>query len=213
MRELMALPFIMGGISLLIWFSLPTADELRAEYAPEIGQRLEWVARATQRLPRDGHAGPAGCAERPSPAPVRISGDETRSNTEVLSGDDLRDFGLGSPLAADVDFYTRGQLGYLMYWHLHPPYGGSRRMGKDRTDTEILAPLATRYLVLYGVEDVGRNRLRVDAFLFDFANSRLVCEFGFEADAGPVRFRGEAAQRFVDTWAEIAGARFEFSNW
>ena len=218
-RELMALPIIMGGLSLLMWFSLPTKQEVRDKYAADIEQREMWLRQAVADLPATGRNWASGCGITPDPSPVWLQGDEFATNTEFVTVDDLKKLGIDSPLRGDKGFYLRGELGYLMYWRRFPPSGVTQRLGQDRIDEEVLQPLATRYLVLYGVEELNAlGALRVDAFVYDFASTERLC--GLSARYFPPP-RGEAgdhsgdhAKRFLADLAGLTGGAFsEERHW
>ena len=72
-RELMVLPFLMGGLSLLMWFSLPTDQAVRDHYAGEIEQREMQLRRIAADLPVDGRARAQRCHAILNPLPARYS--------------------------------------------------------------------------------------------------------------------------------------------
>ena len=203
-RELLFLPLLMGGLSLLMWFSMPTSRDVRDHYAADIEHREAWVRRAVAALPGNGRAPVTGCAHPLDPLPVRQPGDPFATNTEIVAPSDLDKLGIPGPLRGDTHFYLRGTLSLLMYWRHFPPYNSGRRMGGDRIQEQVVQPLATRYLILYGVEtltDAGSSR--VDAFVFELASSRLLCTL-----RGRYRGGSSGSAEFLADLATLTGGQF-----
>ena len=88
-RELLLLPVLMGGLSLLMWFSLPTRQEARDAHAQEIELRRDWYVAVAQDLPANGRATSSSCSLKLDPSPSRYrydnSPDEYRDRACVRS--------------------------------------------------------------------------------------------------------------------------------
>lgn len=203
-RELLLLPVLMGGLSLLMWFSLPTRQEARDAHAQEIDLRRDWYIAATQDLPTNGRATSSSCTVILNPRPSRYLRDNLRTNTEIVHASDLEDIGITTGLANDgVEFYLRGDLTLLIYWRDKPPSRSRSRMTRKTMAEDIGAPLANQYLVLYGVTDPGTipTTTRVDAFLYDRRGRRL-CELFF------TDLSGSAKSRFLSELSTLTGGTF-----
>jgi hypothetical protein len=207
LRELMLLPVMMGGLSLLLWFSLPTGQQVLDRYAIQIEQRKRQVAQAVSDLPRDGCATDTRCIRKLDPMPMRIGDDAFATNTEFITASDLANLGIDSPLRADKEeFHLRGRLGLLMYWHRQPLIGYTQRMGQDRIKKEFLDPLDTRYLVLYGIKELdATGATRVDVFLYNFATGERMCELLLVM---PVYEWKHSKSRFLIELATLTGGVF-----
>ena len=221
-RELLLLPVLMGGLSLLMWFSLPTRQEARDAHAQEIELRRDWYVAVAQDLPANGRATSSSCSLKLDPSPSRYRYDNLRTNTEIVHASDLEDIGIHTGLANDdVKFYLRGDLTLLIYWRDKPPSPSRSRMTRKTMAEAIGAPLANQYLVLYGVTDLGTipAALRVDAFLYD-RNGRRLCEFSFTERYNPrasasqgnrgadSSLWGRAKSRFLNELSTLTGGTF-----
>jgi hypothetical protein len=231
LAELLLLPIAMGGLSLLMWFSLPTFNEAltaRGKAVDEIGDRILRMARSIPVGARTSHA---SCGHTLDPRPVRLRDGAGGTNTEIVEPRDLQEMDDDAALASDLNLYLRGPLTLLIYWRTHPPLT-AQRMSRKRIAREIERPLGFAYLVLYdirlltpvarGPDERARGTARVNAFLFDLASGERLCELGFTQDLAPGFRAGEpfeehaswelavsTKQRLLAELARITGGTFQ----
>ena len=198
--ELLMLPVLMAGLSLLMWFSLPSFHAALAAMGPRIDERRETIgvlaARAAGLLPAQA----TGCTARVDPPASFSEKDKIATNMEILGPSRLRDLKIDADLADDMDLGLRGDLAHLIYWRRHPPLT-SQRMARQRIADEIERPLGYRYVLFYETrmtqplaQDRGgqaRGTVRVDAALFDLHAAGTVCTLHFEETIDP-GFQGAA---------------------
>jgi len=193
LAELLMLPVLMAGLSLLMWFSLPTFPEALATVGGRIDERRETIARLAARAAELLPSRSSRCIAVVDPPPVFIERDAT-TNMEILGPSRLRELGIDVAIPDDIDLRLAGDLSYLMDWRNSPPIQG-RRMTRKRIANEFERPLAYRYVVFYGnemteplvQEPSGRPRgaVRVSALLFDLRRGTRLCELAFEEEIDP----------------------------
>jgi hypothetical protein len=198
--ELLMLPVLMAGLSLLMWFSLPSFHTALAAMGPRIDRHRATIAVLAARAADLFPAPATGCTARVDP-PARFSEkDKIATNMEILGLSALGDLDIDAAFADDMDLGLRGDLSFLIYWRKHPPLT-SQRMTRKRIADEIERPLGYRYVLFYetrmtqplaeGRGGHARGTVRVDAVLFDLQAAGTVCTLRFEETIDP-GFQGAA---------------------
>lgn len=192
--ELLLLPVLMGGLSLLMWFSLPNHRDAHEAYRPRIIAERDRIQAFAARLPPAARARSGYCESTLSPPPVRRDDADGVGNTEIIDPQDLDEIYIDTALAVDHRLYLSGRLRRMIYWLERPPLT-DQRMSRKRIERQIESPLAYRYLVFYGtgtVRQIGRaadgralGAVRLDAFLFNRSSGRLACELSFVEQIDP----------------------------
>jgi hypothetical protein len=225
--ELLSLPVLMGGLSLLMWFSLPSHRDAHESYREQIIAARDKIQQLAATLPRDGRARSGYCAQALSPAPLRRDEADGLGNTEFVDPQDLEEMGVNAALAAEYQLYLSGRLQLMIYWLDWPPQT-NQRMSRNRIERQIESPLGYRYLVLYGVRTVrathratdGRalGAARLDAFLFDRTGGQLLCELSFVEHVDPSfaghrdsidwKLNRQVHARFLSELSDLTGGVF-----
>ena len=191
--ELLMLPVLMGGLSLTMWFSLPTFGEALAARRSELDARHAAIGEMVRSLARTQMPVTPTCAHV-LPRPAFVDNDPKASNTLILSGRETTALAISDPLPFDLDLTLTGALYYLIESRTYVT-GGGRPMTRNRIADEIDGPLSARYVLLYGTtmqqpvaqaaDGSVQGRVAVEAFLFDFASNVRVCTLAFTVAMDP----------------------------
>jgi hypothetical protein len=202
LAELLALPVLMAGLSLLMWFSLPTLPEALDALGSRFDERRETLKRLAPRAADLLPARSSRCATAVDPPPRFVDQEQetdATTNMEILGSPRLRELGIDIAIPDDLNLNLSGDLSTLMLWRMSP-FINSRRMTRKRIARELERPLSYPYVLFYGDEMTeplsrqadGRPRgaVRVSGVLFDLTNDRQLCELTFEERITP-QFRDE----------------------
>lgn len=216
LAELLLLPVLMAGLSLLMWFSLPSFHAALDRIGPRIDERRAAIAALAGRAADLLQAPATGCTGRVDPMPVFDEKDDAATNLEIIGPSQLRDLDVERALAGDVDLTLSGDLSLLMHWRKHAPLT-NQRMTRKRIAQKLERPLGYRYVLFYetrmteplaaGPGGRAHGTVDVGAVLFDLQTGGALCTLGFEESIDPGFQRAEEFERFAhsELWSQARG--------